>query len=96
MSQSVMTSFDAQDALFQAAAANDSGAVRKALMMGAHLDAEDHMERTAMHIASQHGHTAVMRTLLSFKHTQRLIDAGLLEPMIGQHASDAQDITQSA
>lgn len=58
----------AQKQLWQAAKDGDCGQIRLAVVNGADIDARDESGRTAMHIASQYGHTDAMKTLTAAKH----------------------------
>ena len=66
---------DLQKMLYAAAAAGDSGMVRKLAMAGADLDARNEDGFTAFNIATMKGHTETAKTILAareFKYTQAL------------------------
>lgn len=66
---------DLQKMLYSAAAAGDSGMVRKLALAGADLDARDEDGFTAFNIATMKGHTETAKTILAareFKYTQAL------------------------
>jgi ankyrin repeat protein len=62
---------------FQAAEGGDIATIRSMIVEGFDISLRDDQGRTAFHVASQHGHTDIMTTILAAKKMDYLKSIGI-------------------